>query len=153
MSCAEGDSSTCPTAVKISLGEELEEQNKVLKITMTPAITLSHPNPSQVTAEALLRKHLKITIKKKDQEEWSIIEIDSETIKHSATNSELSIRFKEEVKASEVQKIKVEVTDPWIYKTEIGTTPERVIYFKKKSQEMEIKEPEEQLNSLERPKQ
>ena len=148
VSCAEGDSSTCPPPVNLSIGEKLEDNNKVLKITMTPALTFNHPNPDQVTAEMLLQKHLRITIKKKSQEQSTTIQIETTNLNHSTTNSELTIRFKGEVNAFEVEKLRVEVTDPWIYKTGVAETPEKVIYTKKKSHEMEIKEPEQDLNSL-----
>ena len=148
MSCAEGDSPSCPTPVKISIGEELEEGNRVLKITITPALTLNQPNPTQVTAELLVQKHLKFTVKKKEQEAWSAFEVESQAIEHSTTSSELSIRFKEAVKISEVSWLKVEVNDPWVYKTDVGVSPQKAIYFKKKTYEIEANEGKEQLKAF-----
>ena len=149
LSCAEGDSSTCPAPIKIKLAETLDEKNSVLNLTMTPALTTSHPHPSEVTAEALLQKHLRITIKRKDENDWNQIEIESKILQNTATNSKLTIVFKREVKAPEVKRMRVEVIDPWVYRTELGVAPEKVIYFKKKSsEEIELKESEEQLNSI-----
>ena len=148
LSCAENESTTCKISVILNVAENLEERNRVLKINMTPSLTLNHPNPSLITAEVLILKHLKITIKKREQESWTSILIDTQKLRHSPTSSELSIRFEQEVKVSEVEKIKVEVNDPLIYKTGPGEPQKKAIYFKKGSHEIQVNEGKEQLNAF-----
>ena len=149
-SCAVEDSINCETAVTIVTEDTLQEVIHEIKITMVPSLVLDHPNPAEITAEVILQKHLKISSKKKNTNHFSPLNLTKKTIEHLQSKTELKITFSDKLSAINTELIRIEVDDPWVYKSAPRTTPERVIYFKKRSYDILIKTQDEeaQIDSM-----
>ena len=135
ISCPEEESSECPQPTQIEAPLEIEELTKNLTITFTPSLGSQlgfSASPSWLTAEVLLKDHLKVAYKNNTESMETELTILIKTLNHSdPMKTTLFLSYSEELQYAQTEYIKIAVKHPVLFKSPISDPPnQKMVYFK-----------------------
>ena len=136
ISCAVEKSISCPQETKIEVDSRIEEldQNFLIKFSPSFKEQLSASDLPKLTTDSLLKQNLNLNFKEKSGKEAQLTPLNS-SLFHTTTATEssstLRVTFLQKLRTSKTESVKIKVADPWLYRPELSTSGQRVVYVKK----------------------